>query len=31
MIKLKNDGYVYISDLGIEYELLEGVSMGYER
>lgn len=28
MIKLKNDGYVYISDLGIEYELLEGVSIG---
>lgn len=31
MIKLKNDGYVFISDLGIEYELLEGVSIGAEK
>ena len=31
MIKLKSDGYVYISDLGIEYELLEGVSMGADK
>ncbi len=31
MIKLKNDGYVYVSDLGIEYELLEGVSIGSEK
>lgn len=28
MIKLKEDGYVYISDRGIEYELLEGVGIG---
>lgn len=28
MFKLKSDGYVYISDKGIEYELLEGVSVG---
>ena len=31
MIKLKSDGYVFISDLGIEYELLEGVSMGADK
>lgn len=31
MIKLKSDGYVFVSDLGIEYELLEGVSMGAEK
>ena len=31
MIKLKNDGYVFISDLGIEYELLEGASMGADK
>lgn len=30
MFKLKSDGYVYISDSGIEYELLEGVSVGTE-
>lgn len=28
MLKLKEDGYVYISDRGIEYELLEGVGIG---
>lgn len=28
MFELKNDGYVYISDNGIEYELLEGMSVG---
>lgn len=31
MLKLKEDGYVYISDRGIEYELLEGMSIGAER
>ena len=31
MLKLKEDGYVYISDRGIEYELLEGMSIGTER
>lgn len=35
MLKLKEDGYVYVSnrgiDRGIEYELLEGVSIGTER
>lgn len=31
MLKLKEDGYVYISDKGIEYELLEGISIGTER
>ena len=31
MLKLKEDGYVYISDRGIEYELLEGMSIGSER
>lgn len=30
MLKLKDDGYVYISDKGIEYELLEGMSIGVE-
>ena len=28
MIKLKNDGYVFISKNGIEYDLLEGVTIG---
>lgn len=28
MIKLKNDGYVYISKNDIEYDLLEGVTIG---
>jgi hypothetical protein len=28
MIKLENDGYVYISKSGLKYELLEGVTMG---
>ena len=27
-IKLKNDGFVYISEKGIEYELLEGFTIG---
>ena len=31
MLKLKEDGYVYVSDRGIEYELLEGMSIGSER
>lgn len=31
MLQLKNDGYVYISDSGIEYELLEGVSIGADK
>ena len=31
MLKLKKDGYVYVSDRGIEYELLEGMSIGVER
>lgn len=31
MLKLKSDGYVYVSDKGIEYELLEGMSIGTER
>ena len=31
MLKLKEDGYVYVSDRGIEYELLEGMSIGVER
>lgn len=31
MLKLKSDGYVYVSDRGIEYELLEGISIGTER
>ena len=31
MLKLKEDGYVYVSDIGIEYELLEGMSIGSER
>lgn len=31
MLKLKSDGYVYVSDRGIEYELLEGMSIGTER
>ena len=29
MIKLSYDGYVFISDSGIEYCLLEGVSIGH--
>ena len=28
MIKLSYDGYIFISDSGIEYDLLEGVTMG---
>lgn len=28
MIKLKHDGYVYISDSGVEYDLLKGKSLG---
>lgn len=28
MLKLKEDGYCYISDIGIEYELLEGIKIG---
>lgn len=28
MIKLKHDGYVYVSDSGVEYDLLEGKSLG---
>lgn len=28
MLKLKDEGYSYISDMGIEYELLEGVKIG---
>lgn len=31
MLKLKSDGYVYVSDRGIEYELLEGMSIGTEQ
>ena len=31
MLKLKEDGYIYVSDRGIEYELLEGMSIGSER
>ena len=31
MLKLKEDGYVYVSDGGVEYELLEGMSIGAER
>lgn len=31
MLQLKDDGYVYISDSGIEYELLEGVSIGADK
>lgn len=31
MLKLKSDGYVYVSDRRIEYELLEGVSLGTEQ
>ncbi len=31
MLKLKEDGYVYISERGIEYDLLEGVSLGTKR
>jgi len=31
MLELKEDGYVYISNRGIEYELLEGVSIGTEK
>ncbi len=28
MLKLKEDGYCYISDIGIKYELLEGIKIG---
>lgn len=28
MIQLQKEGYIYISKAGIEYELLEGVSIG---
>ena len=28
MIKLEQDGYIYISQAGFKYELLEGVSIG---
>lgn len=28
MIKLENEGYIYISKRGLKYELLEGVSIG---
>lgn len=28
MIKLENEGYIYISKKGLKYELLEGVSIG---
>lgn len=32
MIKMKQrDGYVYVSDRGIEYALLEGMTIGGER
>ena len=31
MIYVKDDGYVFVSDLGIEYELLEGMSIGAEK
>lgn len=31
MLKLETDGYVFISESGIEYELLEGVSIGADR
>ncbi len=31
MIKLNNEGYYFISDSGIRYELLEGVSIGGKR
>ena len=31
MLKLKEDGYVFVSDRGIEYELLEGMSIGSEQ
>ena len=31
MFKLKEDGYVYVSDGGIEYELLEGMSIGANK
>lgn len=31
MIKLKNKGYVFISRNGIEYELLEGITIGAAR
>ena len=31
MIHAKDYGYVFISDLGIEYELLEGMSIGAEK
>lgn len=31
MIKLNNEGYYFISDSKIKYELLEGVSIGGEK
>lgn len=31
MLQLKDDGYVFVSDSGIEYELLEGVSIGANK
>ncbi len=31
MLQLKDDGYMYISNSGIEYELLEGVSIGADK
>lgn len=31
VLKLKSDGYVYVSDRNIEYELLEGMSIGSEQ
>ena len=31
MLKLKEDGYVYVSDGEIEYELLEGMSIGANK
>lgn len=30
MLKLESDGFKYISDKGIEYTLLEGMSLGVE-
>lgn len=31
MLQVKDDVYVFISDSGIEYELLEGVSIGADK
>lgn len=31
MLHLKDDGYVFVSNSGIEYELLEGVSIGADK